>query len=651
MIDVSIIIVNYNVKHFVDQCLRSVFDASNDLNIEVFVVDNDSIDGSVEHIRKHFPQVQLVANTENVGFARANNQALKEAVGKYQLLLNPDTIIEKETLTRCFEYMESNEKCGALGVRMIDGEGKFLPESKRGFPTPLTSLSRLLGFSRLFPKSRFFNRYNLGYLNEHETHEVDVLSGAFMFMRKEALDKVGLLDEQFFMYGEDIDLSYRIQKGGNSIIYFPETSIVHFKGESTKKSSLKYYNTFYKAMAIFAKKHYGGRFFNPFLTLINTAIIAIAVFTYLFRIFRKSIYPIIEFGVFFAVLHLVEKLWAVYYYQNPSYYEDFDSLPLYLLYSISWVGGLWLTGSYRNTMNLKRLIGGLISGTVIILILYALMDNAMRHSRAIIILSSLLSLTMVFLLRALLSRLRGNRNVAIAKQSKVLVVGDQNAINKALEILKNSKGKKEFVGAVTPETIKVDDKHFIQYIDKLDQVVEVFKVTEVLFSTDVVPIGQIMDWMTKLGSKVKIKILSSDVQSIIGSHDRNTKGDLYTVELNYNINSDQNKAAKLFLDILLAILILLISPLLILISGKFKVLENLFSVFTGRKTWVAYISSDNKLDVLPGIRKGIVPPVAIAVIPKMTQQEIHSINFFYARDYSPRRDLEILLLNFKGILR
>lgn len=650
--DISIVIVNYNVRHFLDQCLRSVEKASHEFNVETIVVDNDSVDGSVAHIREFFPGVRLIANRENVGFARANNQAIREASGKYVLLLNPDTIIETETLKKCFDFMEGHSECGALGVKMIDGEGKFLPESKRGFPSPLASLMRLTGLSRLFPKSRFFNRYNLGFLSEDETNEIDVLCGAFMFIRKEALDKVGLLDEQFFMYGEDIDLSYRIQQGGYSIYYLPTTTIVHFKGESTKKSSLKYYSTFYKAMAIFARKHYGGKSFNPFLWMINTAIFLLGVSDYLVKTLSMMILPVIEFFVFFQTLNILEFLWARYYHGDASYYDEFNSFPVYVLYSLLWVSSLWLAGSYRRLRNNKRLIWGVLGGSLTMLILYAVMDNSMRHSRAIIVLSSLSSLMVGLLIRFIYLRAVGLRGKKSHQEScRVLVVGEYPAIDQAKEILQTSKNQhKKLIGALDPQDVEVARDGFIQPLSRLEQVVEVFKVDEVLFSTDSVPMKAIMAWMTKLGARVRIKVLSKDVQSIIGSHDRNSRGDLYTVELQYNIQLPINRLLKSLLDLLLALLFLPFSPFIALFSGRLIILSNIYQVLMRKKTWVGYIQEDLAIQALPRIRPGIAAPVAFDTIPNLSQDEKHSINFFYARDFSLQRELGILLLNLNYIL-
>ena len=254
----SVIIVNYNVRYFLEQCLCSVQKAIKNIDAEVFVVDNASKDGSVEYLQAGFPFVKFIANTDNVGFAHANNQALNLCSGDYVLFLNPDTIVPEDCFEKCISFLNENTDAGALGVRMLDGGGKFLPESKRSFPSPVTSMFKLFGLSSLFPKSKTFARYSLGHLDENKNHEVDVLAGAFLMGRREILQQLKGFDETFFMYGEDIDLSYRIQKSGYKNYYFAETSIIHFKGESTRKGSLNYIKMFYNAMSVFVSKHYSG---------------------------------------------------------------------------------------------------------------------------------------------------------------------------------------------------------------------------------------------------------------------------------------------------------------------------------------------------------------------------------------------------------
>lgn len=255
----SIIIVNYNVKYFLEQCLCSVNKAIQHLEAEVWVVDNASSDNSAAYLKERFPGVKFIVNVKNAGFAKANNHALLQSSGKYVLFLNPDTLIPEDSLIKCIAFMQANKQAGALGVRMIDGSGTFLPESKRSFPSPLASFYKLTGVSGLFPASAVFSRYSLTYLHEFKNHEVDVLSGAFMLAKRSLLIQLEGFDEDFFMYGEDIDLSYRIQKSGHKNYYFSEVTIIHFKGESTGKKNVKYVKMFYQAMSIFVKKHYSGK--------------------------------------------------------------------------------------------------------------------------------------------------------------------------------------------------------------------------------------------------------------------------------------------------------------------------------------------------------------------------------------------------------
>lgn len=264
MITLSIVIVNYNVCGFLEQCLLSLADAVKEIPHEIFVVDNASTDGSDTYIPRRFPQVKYIYNTENVGFARANNQAMALSSGRYVLLLNPDTVVGESVLSEACRFLDDHPDAGALGVKMLDGDGRFLPESKRGFPSPWVSFCKIFGLAKIFPRSPRFGRYHLRYLDENEINRVDVLSGAFMLLRRSTLDRCGLLDEQFFMYGEDIDLSYRMTLTGRHNYYLP-LRIIHYKGESTKTESLRYVRIFYQAMLIFLRKHYPHyKFFAQF---------------------------------------------------------------------------------------------------------------------------------------------------------------------------------------------------------------------------------------------------------------------------------------------------------------------------------------------------------------------------------------------------
>lgn len=252
--ELSVIIVSFNVRDFLRQCLISVKKASEKINYEILVVDNNSEDGSVEMVKNDFPEVKLIINRVNWGFSIANNQAIKMSGGHFILLLNPDTIVERDTFSRCIEFMNCHPDAGAMGIRMINGEGSFLPESKRAFPTPASAFFKTFGLSSLFPGSKYLNNYYLPHIDSVETSITEVISGAFMFIRREALDKSGLFDEDFFMYGEDIDMSYRLLQTGYKNYYFPEIQIVHFKGKSTGRDNFNDLHHFYRSMRIYLRK-------------------------------------------------------------------------------------------------------------------------------------------------------------------------------------------------------------------------------------------------------------------------------------------------------------------------------------------------------------------------------------------------------------
>ena len=260
----SVVIVNYNVRHYLWQCLDSVRRASQGLDVEVWVVDNASTDGSVAFLRPFFPEVHFIENTENVGFARANNQAIRQSTGELVLLLNPDTFVAEETLAHCIQFFKEHTRAGALGVHMINRDGTFARESRRGLPTPATAFYKVIGLNRLFPHSRRFAHYYMGHLPEYADAQIEACSGAFMMLRRAALDEVGLLDETYFMYGEDIDLSYHIGRGGCECWYTPQL-MLHYKGESTQQTSFRYVYNFYHAMLIFFRKHFARRYWFTWL--------------------------------------------------------------------------------------------------------------------------------------------------------------------------------------------------------------------------------------------------------------------------------------------------------------------------------------------------------------------------------------------------
>ncbi|MDC9724025.1 MAG: glycosyltransferase family 2 protein [Urechidicola sp.] len=246
----SVIIVNYNVRYFLEPCLQSVQDALVDIDSEIIVVDNNSPDDSCKMVEKKFPDVTLIANTENYGFAKANNQGVSKARGQYVLILNPDTIVDKDTFTKILDFAKTRHNFGALGVKLIDGKGAFLSESKRGIPTPTVSFYKLIGFT-----SKRTGKYYANHLKENEIGIIEILVGAFMLMTRKVYKEVKGFDESYFMYGEDIDLSYKILNKGYQNYYYPDTHTIHYKGESTIKNALSLRH-FHQAMEIFYREHF-----------------------------------------------------------------------------------------------------------------------------------------------------------------------------------------------------------------------------------------------------------------------------------------------------------------------------------------------------------------------------------------------------------
>ena len=242
----SVVIVSYNVRELLTACIDSVVKAAEGIDSEVFVVDNKSVDDTIEVISRDYPWVHLINNKENLGFSKANNIAIRQAEGEYVLLLNPDTVVAEGTLRGAIEFMDQHPEAGGAGVRMHNADGTLAPESRRAVPTPMVAARKMLGFTK---------RYYMSYLSWDEPGQIEVISGAFMLLRRKAIDQVGMLDEDFFMYGEDIDLSYRLLKGGWQNWYLP-LDIIHYKGQSTQKSDFRYVHVFYQAMLIFFRKHY-----------------------------------------------------------------------------------------------------------------------------------------------------------------------------------------------------------------------------------------------------------------------------------------------------------------------------------------------------------------------------------------------------------
>lgn len=648
----SIVIVNYNVKYFLEQCLHSVETAIKGLNAEVFVVDNNSVDGSTDMVKSRFNQFTLIANKDNKGFSSANNQAIRLASGEYILLLNPDTVLEHDTLKKCVQFMDNHPDAGGLGIKMVDGKGNFLPESKRGLPTPDVAFYKIFGLSALFPKSKLFGKYHLSYLNNNHTHEVDILSGAFMMMRKEVLNTIGLLDETFFMYGEDIDLSYRILKAGYKNYYYPEARIIHYKGESTKKSSINYVFVFYNAMIIFARKHFSQKNARLFSFLIHMAIYLRAGLAIATRILKNILIPLID-----ALIIYLGALGLTYYWESNVIYkigghypELFPSVIL-PLYAITWVFSVFVSGGYDKPIKVRKIITGILTGTIVILVFYALLPAQYRFSRALILLSGLWALVSITSLRVAL-HFSGLKSFKLGNNlnKRFIIVGNVKEANRVADLLHKTLVNPSFIGLVSIENNSREEDGFIGSLEQLSEIITIYKIDEIIFCAYDLPARNIIDLMTQLQKKeVDFKIAPPESLSIIGSNSINTTGDLFVIDIN-SIGKTNNLRNKRLIDISLSIIFLGLSPLLMwVIKNPLRFIANIFKVISGYYTWVGY-SSD--LDVeLPKIKKGILNPTDVFPEKTINTDTSSRLNMLYARDYKLGTDLNIIWRGFRNLGR
>lgn len=652
----SVVIVNYNVKHFLEQCLSSVRRAIEGIDADVWVVDNNSVDGSVRMVREKFPEVKVIANKDNVGFSMANNQAIRESDGEYVLLLNPDTVVEDDTFSKIIDFMDAHPEAGGLGVKMLDGKGNFLPESKRGLPTPDVAFYKISGLSSFFPRSRTFGKYHLGYLDKDEIHEVEILSGAFMFMRREALDKTGLLDEEFFMYGEDIDMSYRIVKAGYKNYYFPETRIIHYKGESTKKSSVNYVYVFYNAMVIFAKKHFSQKNARLFSLLINMAIWLRASLAIMNRFLRKAILPLMDVALIFAGIYFIKEYWEnkVIFPEGGSYPIEFIAItvPLYILV---WLFSVYLSGGYDRPVRLLKIFQGIALGTVFILVVYALLSEEYRYSRAIIILGAVWGVSAMTILRLFL-HLLGIKRYRIGTEGnnrRFIIVGQKDEAERVSELLHKTWLSPAFVGLVSIQNNTEKDSQFIGTIDQLHEIIEIYRISEVIFCSKNLPHHTIIDKMSELQHlNIDYKIAPEDSLSIIGSNSINTSGDLYTVDIN-SITSTRNMRNKRMVDVVVALGMLILLPVnAFLVRNPAGLVRNIVQVIFGRRSWVGY-NIENEVDPekLPLIKTGILHPEDAFRKKPLNREITGKLNLIYARDYRFTTDLNIIFRAYRDMGR
>ncbi|MBN1415038.1 MAG: glycosyltransferase [Bacteroidales bacterium] len=650
--DLSVIIVNYNVKHFLEQCLHSVYKSAQNLKTEIIIVDNNSVDGSCQMIHDKFPHVILIENKDNIGFSRANNQAIRRACGRYILLLNPDTVVQEDTFSTCIEFMDNHPEAGCLGVKMIDGKGNFLPESKRGLPTPYVAFYKIFGLSTLFPTSQRFGRYHLGFLDKDKTHCVDVISGAFMFLRRSVLDTIGFLDEDFFMYGEDIDISYRITQAGYVNYYFPHTTIIHYKGESTKKSSINYVIMFYNAMAIFAQKHFSKNMARTYNIFIHLAIYIRAAFSILRRFFLAILNPVLDAAAIYMGYQIFLPVWESFIFGKEGNYPDAYMHYVVPSYILIWILSIYFTGGYEKLIRVMDLLRGILLGTLAILLIYALLPENLRFSRALIIMGTVWVILSTVGIRMLLG-LVDNKYFRIEffkRRRRIIIVGNKSEGERVFSIIRQTQIKPELIGYVSPDE-SYDHQLFLGSVNMIEEMVKINKVDELIFCAKDLTSQTIISTMLKFThAELDFKIAPPESLSVIGSNSINTAGDLYVVHFN-TLSRSLNRRKKRMLDIFTSVIFLVCFPILIfIIRHPIQFIKNIVTTLFGIHSWVGYHPAPAKsLAPLPRLRPGILTPAYKLERIDPDNHIIEKINMLYAKDYALWNDLTILWSGFRHL--
>lgn len=637
--ELSVVVVNYNVRYFLEQCLVSVFAALKGIEGEVWVVDNASTDGSVEMVKLKFPQVKLISNQTNLGFSKANNQAIKLAKGRYTLLLNPDTVVQEDTFRECINFMDTHPDAGGLTVKMIDGKGRYLPESKRGFPSPWASFCKIFGLTSLFPKSKLFAHYYLGHLDKNATHAIEIMPGAFMFLRSEVLKQVGLLDEQFFMYGEDIDLSYRILQHGYKNYYYPKCQIIHYKGESTKKGSLNYVIVFYKAMILFAQKHFSKQKQNHFVTMIKLAVAIRAAASIIKRLIIKVWLPVTDFALMFLGAYLLIPWWEQFRHGVTNIYPRDILYALIGFYLLTWIMSLWLYGAYDKPQNLKSGAKGILYGTIAILVVYSILPQNFRFSRAIILILSAWSLLSITLNRILASTFIESLLKLNARKKSVCFIGTASEFKGSEELLIQAGFHRNNITHLLPE--EVLDEHQRAKKEIIADAIKYQNISEIIFGTEGIPMTSIIHAMMYLSEfDIDFKIALHGGNSIVGSSSVESQGELYTLEVIPLAKPVARRQKRIF-DILSSALIIVLFPILwIFLVKPLMVLKSALQVFKGEKTWIGYnhpnISKQNSV-LKPSVYlyskwgKGLTSTVGL--------------DFYYAQHFSITLEVSELIRN------
>jgi len=675
MIKISIIIVNYNVKDFLEQSLLSIKRSLKNIPSEIFVVDNDSSDESVPMLKERFPEVILIENKVNSGFSAANNLAIKKAKGEFIVLINPDTVVQEDTFIKLLEFFDKNPHASAATCKILNPDGSFSVDSRHSIPTPMTAFWKLIGFNKLFPKSKIFARYNLTFLSEDDIHKVEAISGSFMMIRREMVNEVGLLDERFFMYCEDIDYCHRINKAGGEIYYVPTSQIIHYKGESTKKNNIDYVYNFNKSLYLFYKKHYQKKYITPIKWLILLGVIIRGLLIFVKNNFKQY------FPVIIDIIVLNFSIFLSFYIRfemKSEFHLDNYLSRYYVINIISTFVFFFASLSFEGITKYKFSFSRLFKANIVTMIFVTFLTFFFRDyafSRVIILLSTLLSFLLMSLWRLILLYFRKRFDFAVDESlfmRRALIVGSDKEIENLLKKI-SSWGYSDFeiLGVVSAEKDKVGgnigDFHILTSIDQLPEYIRLNKVNTVIFSTHEIPYSKILETMVKVNNtNIEFKMVPEHLEYMIGKSHIDRFEDVELMDLEYAYGKLYNRFVKRLTDLSFsALLILLLSPLLLvlifkksniqhIVTGNSKILWykypgilrfyiNLFNILSGRISFVGapLIVEQEKTARKYSYKEGITGLVQIN--PISDPLSVEKVEIFYLKNHSLALDLKIIL--------
>lgn len=635
--DISIVIVNYNVKDFLLQCLKSIDQASGGFMVETIVVDNNSGDGSVEYLQPLFPDVKFIKLVKNIGFAKANNKGFELATGKYILILNPDTILAGNTLQVMYNYMETHDETGIAGCKVLNHDGSFQVACRRGFPTPWASFSKLFGLQRLFPRSKLFAQYNQTYKSTDETYYVDALIGAFMFARKSVIDELNGFDPGYFMYGEDLDLCYRANKAGWKIAYVHDTSIIHYKGESTKRSSINELKHFYEAMLIFSTKHYSKS--RIFLLVLRFGIFIRAGMAQLSAYLSSIFFIIFDLlAINFSLLAATKlRFGAFLAFHEYAYPAVFIAASLALLFSMIAAGEYF---DVKHTVR-KSFFGLMLTFLILSSLTYYFKEYA--FSREVIIMTIVFTSGMTFISRVAASAFRKFRERSAF--TRIAIAGDYSASNKLIALLKNSNlYNTELAGIITvgAETEPESGLQVLGNIEYIDKIIEENGINEVVITDNNIKINEIVKLVGGMQRHRPVRYhIAQQYDDFIFARIVSEISGIEPTIPEVNISRLRFRMIKRLADILISMTALTFGLPVLLILNKKSMIKKLWFVFIGKYSFIGIYKTDGYEHDFG--KEGIIGIAHLGKPENLSPEAIVKLNDYYLMNYSLSLELDIIL--------